>query len=83
MRDLSARGVDTGEALRALTAFAVRWACDVLRPVYDTTDGLDGRVSSRWTPGWPATPRRPSPRRGPTNTPRAPATGRPPPMLLA
>ncbi len=45
VRDLSARGVDVGEALRALTTFDVRWACDVLRPVYDTTEGVDGRVS--------------------------------------
>jgi transaldolase len=45
LRDLSARGVDPGEALRALTTFDVRWACDVLRPVYDATRGLDGRVS--------------------------------------
>jgi len=45
MRDLSVRGVDTGEALRALTTIDVRWACNVLRPVYDDTDGLDGRVS--------------------------------------
>jgi transaldolase len=45
LRDLSARGVDPGEALRALTTFDVRWACDVLRPVYDATGGLDGRVS--------------------------------------
>ena len=43
--DLSARGVDVGEALRALTTFDVRWACDVLRPIYDTTKGVDGRVS--------------------------------------
>jgi transaldolase len=43
--DLAARGVDVGEALRALTTFDVRWACDVLRPVYDATDGVDGRVS--------------------------------------
>jgi transaldolase len=43
--DLSARGVDVGEALRALTTFDVRWACDVLRPAYDATDGVDGRVS--------------------------------------
>jgi len=43
--DLSARGVGAGEALRALTTFDVRWACDVLRPVYDATGGLDGRVS--------------------------------------
>jgi transaldolase len=45
IHDLAVRGVDVGEALRALTAFDVRWACDVLRPVYDTTDGVDGRVS--------------------------------------
>jgi len=45
VRDLAARGVQVGEALRALTTFDVRWACDVLRPVYEATDGLDGRVS--------------------------------------
>lgn len=45
IRDLAARGVGVAEALRALTAFDVRWACDVLRPVYDATDGVDGRVS--------------------------------------
>ena len=45
VRDLSARGVDAGEALRALTTFDVRWACDVLRPIYDITEGVDGRVS--------------------------------------
>jgi transaldolase len=49
--DLAARGVDVGEALRALTAFDVRWACDVLRPVYDATDGVDGRVSIEVDPG--------------------------------
>lgn len=45
VRDLAARGVDLDEAVRALTTFDVRWACDVLRPVYDSTNGLDGRVS--------------------------------------
>ncbi|MCD9876322.1 transaldolase [Streptomyces guryensis] len=45
IRDLTARGVGVGEALRALTTFDVRWACDVLRPVYDATGGVDGRVS--------------------------------------
>src|SRR6266536_1834180 len=43
--DLAARSVDVGEALRALTTRDVRWACDVLRPVYDATAGVDGRVS--------------------------------------
>ncbi|HET6911236.1 MAG TPA: transaldolase [Mycobacteriales bacterium] len=45
VRDLAARGVQVGEALRALTTYDVRWACDVLRPVYERTDGADGRVS--------------------------------------
>ncbi len=45
VRGLAARAVSSGEALRALTTFDVRWACDVLRPVYDATDGVDGRVS--------------------------------------
>ncbi|MDQ0957943.1 transaldolase [Streptomyces sp. B4I13] len=45
IRDLAARGVGVGEALRSLTTTDVRWACDVLRPVYDATDGVDGRVS--------------------------------------
>ena len=45
IRDLRARGAGTGEALRALTAFDVRWACDVLRSVYDASGGVDGRVS--------------------------------------
>jgi transaldolase len=43
--DLAARGVGTPEALRMLTTTDVRSACDVLRPVYDNTNGLDGRVS--------------------------------------
>jgi transaldolase len=43
--DLARRGVLVEEAVRMLTTFDVRWACDVLRPVYDATDGVDGRVS--------------------------------------
>ena len=45
IRDQSARGASVGEALRGMTAFDVRWACDLLRPVYDATGGVDGRVS--------------------------------------
>jgi transaldolase len=45
IRDLALRGVDVGEALRAITAFDVRWACDVLRPTYDASNTVDGRVS--------------------------------------
>ena len=28
-----------------ITIRDVRWACDVLRPAYDASDGVDGRVS--------------------------------------
>jgi transaldolase len=43
--DLSVRGVSIGEASRMITTYDIRWACDVLRPVYDATGGVDGRVS--------------------------------------
>ena len=45
VRDLALRGTDVGEAVRMLTTYDVRWACDVLHEVYDRTDGVDGRVS--------------------------------------
>ncbi len=43
--DLAVRGVDVGEALRAITAYDVRWACDILRVAYDASNTVDGRVS--------------------------------------
>ena len=45
VRDLALRGTAIGETLRLLTAWDVRAACDILRPVYDRTGGRDGRVS--------------------------------------
>jgi transaldolase len=45
LADLKKRGVSVEEASRAITTYDIRWACDVLRPVYDATAGLDGRVS--------------------------------------
>ena len=45
VRDLALRGTDVGEAVRSLTAYDVRWACDVLMPAYDASQGIDGRVS--------------------------------------
>ena len=45
VRDLAVRGVDLGEAVRALTAYDVRWACDVLAATHAATGGVDGRVS--------------------------------------
>jgi transaldolase len=43
--DLKLRGVTVEEAARMITTYDIRWAADVLRPVYDATDGVDGRVS--------------------------------------
>ncbi|MEV5766697.1 transaldolase [Micromonospora sp. NPDC052213] len=45
LKDLAIRGVDVEEAVRMLTTYDVRWACDVMRPAYDATAGVDGRVS--------------------------------------
>lgn len=45
IRDLAARGVEVGEAVRMITTADVRDACDQLRPAYDASDGMDGRVS--------------------------------------
>jgi transaldolase len=45
VRDIARRQLDVGEALRAITTYDVRWGCDVLRPAYDASDGVDGRVS--------------------------------------
>ncbi|MBM7787308.1 transaldolase [Tenggerimyces flavus] len=44
-KDLAIRGVDVEEAIRAITTYDIRWACDVLRPAYDASGGVDGRVS--------------------------------------
>jgi len=43
--DLRERGIDVGEAVRMITTRDVRDACDVLRPVFDASNGVDGRVS--------------------------------------
>lgn len=43
--DLACRGVRVDEAIRSMTAYDVRWACDVLKDVFQSTDGMDGRVS--------------------------------------
>ncbi|GHJ13713.1 MULTISPECIES: transaldolase [unclassified Micromonospora] len=45
LRDLAARGLEVEEAVRMLTTYDVRWACDVMRPSYDGSAGVDGRVS--------------------------------------
>jgi transaldolase len=43
--DLAVREVTLDEAAREITTYDIRWACDVLRPAFDATGGLDGRVS--------------------------------------
>ena len=43
--DLAIREVTTDEAARDIATCDIRWGCDVLRPAYDATDGVDGRVS--------------------------------------
>jgi transaldolase len=45
VRHLHVRKVAIDGAIRYLMAFDIRWACDVLRPVFDATGGKDGRVS--------------------------------------
>ncbi|SCL37061.1 transaldolase [Micromonospora rhizosphaerae] len=45
LKDLAVRGVDVEEAARMLTTYDVRWACDVMRPSYEKSAGIDGRVS--------------------------------------
>jgi transaldolase len=45
LRDLAAQKVTVEEAVRLMTAKDVRAACDVMRPAYDASKGVDGRVS--------------------------------------
>jgi len=45
LRDLALRDVEVEEASRAITTYDIRWAADVLRPAFDASAGVDGRVS--------------------------------------
>jgi transaldolase len=45
LHDLAVRRVTVEEAVRMITTADVRDAADILRPVFDATGGLDGRVS--------------------------------------
>ena len=45
IRELAVRGVSVDESLRMITTADVRAAADILRPVFDRTEGQDGRVS--------------------------------------
>lgn len=50
VRELASTGADVTRTIFELTTTDVRNACDLLRPVYDATDGVDGRVSIEVTP---------------------------------
>jgi transaldolase len=50
VRKLAAEGADVDQTVFALTTTDVRDACDVLKSVYDATNGVDGRVSIEVSP---------------------------------
>src|SRR5277367_3158255 len=45
IKDLAIRKVSVEESARMITTYDIRWAADVLRGVYDASNGVDGRVS--------------------------------------
>ncbi|MXP22213.1 transaldolase [Gordonia sp. HNM0687] len=45
VNELAARGADVDATIRTVTTDDVRNACDVLAPVFEESDGVDGRVS--------------------------------------
>ncbi len=45
LADLKLRKIGVDESARMITTYDVRQACDVLRPAYDASHGIDGRVS--------------------------------------
>jgi transaldolase len=49
--ELAAKGASATEAVFEATTFDVRMACDVFSDVYNTTKGVDGRVSIEVEPG--------------------------------
>src|SRR5246127_4906870 len=51
--ELAERGADVDAAIRTVTTDDVREACDVLRPQWEASDGVDGRVSIEVDPRLP------------------------------
>lgn len=51
LKQLVADGASVDDAIFELTTTDVRNACDVLKPTYDATNGVDGRVSIEVAPG--------------------------------
>ena len=52
VRQLAAGGADVDKTVFELTTTDVRDACDVLMPVWEATDGVDGRVSIEVSPAF-------------------------------
>ncbi len=50
LNDLAACKIGVEEAMRLITAYDVRSACDVMRPAFDESSGVDGRVSIECDP---------------------------------
>ena len=51
VRELVTQGATVADAIFAITTEDVRRGCDVLAPVFEATDGVDGRVSLEVDPG--------------------------------
>ncbi|WP_219414478.1 transaldolase [Pseudonocardia nigra] len=51
VRELAARGASVQEAVREITVADVQQACDVFSGTWETTGGVDGRVSLEVDPG--------------------------------
>jgi transaldolase len=51
IRQLAGEGADVDHAVRVITTDDVRDACRVMRPAYDASDTVDGRVSIEVSPG--------------------------------
>ena len=51
IRELAGLGSDRDQAVRAITTDDVRNACEIMRPAYDASGTVDGRVSIEVSPG--------------------------------
>jgi transaldolase len=51
VRELAARGASVADAIREITVADVQQACDVFSGTWETTGGVDGRVSLEVDPG--------------------------------
>jgi transaldolase len=51
IRELAALGTDRDQAVRVITTDDVRNACEIMRPAYDASGTVDGRVSIEVSPG--------------------------------